>query len=214
MRLKRVFDFSLALFGLCISAPLWIIMGFAIFIEDGLPIFYAQDRIGKDGIIFNCFKFRSMIKCADKEYGMKQSFGDKDMRYTRVGKLLRSVAMDELPQLINILKGNMSFVGPRPLRLIEKEIGDDVYNCIFEIEGFKERSCVIPGLTGIGQIYLPHWVKREERFKYDIWYCQNQSFKLDLYIIFVSFFITFVGRWEAEGRRSKLLKQNFHLFIK
>jgi lipopolysaccharide/colanic/teichoic acid biosynthesis glycosyltransferase len=149
-----------------------------------------------------------MVKGADEEHGMKQSCGDEDIRYTSVGKFLRSTAMDELPQLINILRGDMSFVGPRALRPVEEDFGDGVKKSIFEIEGFRERSCVIPGLTGIGQIYLPHWVNRKERFRYDIWYCENQSFKLDLYIILISFLITFARKWEVGSRRFKFLEEN------
>jgi lipopolysaccharide/colanic/teichoic acid biosynthesis glycosyltransferase len=103
------------------SSPLWALIAFAIIIEDGLPIFYGQERVGKNGRIFRTMKFRSMIKDAERETGPVQAV-ENDPRITNVGKILRATAMDELPQLVNILKGDMSFVGPRSLRPKEKEV--------------------------------------------------------------------------------------------
>lgn len=210
MNLKRIFDFSLSLTGLVLSLPLWVIIIWAILIEDGRPIFYTQDRVGKGGVIFGCLKFRSMVRHADEKHGMLQSCGEKDVRYTKFGMILRATAMDELPQLINIIKGQMSFVGPRALRLMEQDVGDEVCRDIRQIEGFTERSSVVPGLTGIGQICLPHWVSRKERFKYDILYIKHQNIYLDLYIIFVSFLLTFRMGWEKERPKfDSLVKHGF-----
>lgn len=155
MNIKRVFDINLSLLGIFISFPLWLCIALAIFIQDSRAIFYVQDRVGKDGKVFRCFKFRFMIKDIDCEADFLQAYGENDMRYTRLGRVLRATAMDELPQLINILKGEMSFVGSRALRVSEQDVGDDKIRSVYEIAGFNERAKIVPGLTGIAQIYLP-----------------------------------------------------------
>ncbi len=199
--LKRPFDFLLSLTGIILSSPLWILIGLLIIIEDGLPIFYGQERVGKGGRIFRALKFRSMIKNAEKETGPIQAT-ENDPRITKIGKILRNTAMDELPQLVNILKGDMSFVGPRSLRPKEKEVhGNPDETDIEKVPGYQERLAVRPGLTGIAQIYLPTDALRSEKFKYDLQYIKNQSFLLDLKLIFLSFWITFRGKWESRERK-------------
>jgi len=119
--LKRAFDFILSLSGIILSAPLWILFSLAIILEDGWPIFYRQERVGKRGRIFKVIKFRSMVKDAEKDVGPVQ-VKENDPRVTKAGRILRATALDELPQLLNILKGDMSFVGPRALRPEELEV--------------------------------------------------------------------------------------------
>lgn len=206
--MKRIFDFALALIGLFLSLPLWVLLTFMIWLEDGWPIFYAQDRVGKDGVIFAGFKFRSMRYAAEQGLGPVQA-KESDIRSTKLGRILRVTAMDELPQLWNIVKGDMSFVGPRALRPVEIDINDQELRGIWEFPGFAERSKVRPGLTGVAQILAPRDISRAEKFKYDIWYIRNRSFWLDMRLIFLSFFITFLGRWEKrEGKLSqKILKE-------
>jgi lipopolysaccharide/colanic/teichoic acid biosynthesis glycosyltransferase len=200
--LKRPFDSLLSLSGIIFSIPLWILIGIMILIEDGLPIFYAQERVGKNGRIFKVIKFRSMINDAEKDTGPVQAT-ENDPRITKIGRILRNTAMDELPQLINILKGDMSFVGPRSLRPKEKEVYENPEKTnIEEIPGYKERLGVRPGLTGIAQIYLPTDALRKEKFQYDLEYIKNQSFLLDLKLIILSFWITFRGKWQT--RQSKI----------
>ena len=110
--------------------------------------------------------------------------------------------MDELPQLINILKGDMSFVGPRALRPAEFEVkGNPETARIEEIPGYRERQSVTPGLTGLAQVYLPAYAQRQEKFRYDMLYIKKQSFWLDLKLIFLSFWITFRGKWESRDRK-------------
>ncbi len=199
--IKRNFDIFLSILGLLISSPLWIVFGLLILIEDGLPIFYLQKRIGKGGTIFKALKFRSMIRDAEKELGPVQAV-ENDPRVTKVGRILRATAMDELPQLVNILKGNMSFVGPRALRPAELEVyGNPGTVRIEEIPGYKERHAVTPGLTGLAQVYLPTDAPRRKKFRYDRLYIEKQSFWLDLKLIFLSFWITFRGKWESRGRK-------------
>lgn len=199
--LKRLFDIFLSSIGIIGSLPLWILFGLAIILEDGLPVFYLQERVGKEGKIFKGIKFRSMIKDAEKDTGPVQAV-ENDPRVTKVGRILRATAMDELPQLVNILKGDMSFVGPRALRPKEKEVrGNPDEKEIEKIPGYQERLAVRPGLTGLAQVYLPGEALRSEKFKYDLEYIKNQSFLFDLKLIFLSFWITFRGKWESREKK-------------
>jgi len=199
--LKRTFDCILSLIGIVLSVPLWLLFSLAILIEDGLPIFYLQGRVGKDGRIFMALKFRSMIKDAEKGIGPVQATED-DPRITRVGRVVRATAMDELPQLINILKGDMSFVGPRALRPEELEVkGNPNAVKIEEIPGYEERHAIRPGLTGLAQIYLSTDASRREKFRYDALYIRKQNFWLDLKLIFLSLWITLRGKWESRNKK-------------
>ena len=199
--LKRSFDFTLSLAGLIVSSPLWILFAFLIWLEDRGSIFYKQERVGKDNRIFKVLKFRSMIKDAEKDIGPVQA-RENDPRVTKVGRILRATAMDELPQLINILKGDISFVGPRTLRPKESETHDDQDKMEIEkIPGYKERHSITPGLTGLAQIYLPADALRRKKFRYDLLYIKKQSFWLDLKIILLSFWITFKGKWESRKQK-------------
>lgn len=198
---KRIFDIFLSILGLLTSFPLWILFGLLILIEDGWPVFFLQERIGKGGRIFKAVKFRSMIKDAEKGIGPVQAIED-DPRITRVGRVVRATAMDELPQLINILKGDMSFVGPRALRPEELEVkGNPNAVKIEEIPGYEERHAMTPGLTGLAQIYLSTDASRREKFRYDALYIKKQNLWLDLKLIFLSFWITFRGKWESREKK-------------
>jgi len=210
INIKRIFDFSLSLFGIIASFPVWLVIAFLIWLEDGGEIFCHQDRVGKGGVLFESLKFRSMFKDAEKTTGPIQA-AQFDVRTTKLGRLLRITAMDELPQLLNILKGDMSFVGPRALRPVETDAHETVAKSVWEFEGFKERSRIQPGLTGIAQILAPRDIARNEKFKYDIWYVKNKCFMLDLFLILLSFLITFTGEWEIKGEKlsffTKFLKR-------
>ena len=199
--LKRLFDICLSSLGLIGSSTLWIIFGLLISIEDGLPIFYLQERVGKGGKIFKAIKFRSMIKDAEKGIGPVQAV-ENDPRVTKMGRILRATAMDELPQLLNIFKGDMSFVGPRALRPKEREVhGNSALTKIEDVPYYKERLAVRPGLTGLAQVYLPTDALRSEKFQYDLLYIKKQSFLLDLKLILLSFWITFRGKWESREKK-------------
>jgi lipopolysaccharide/colanic/teichoic acid biosynthesis glycosyltransferase len=159
--LKRLFDIFLSSIGLILSSPLWLIFSLAIKSEDRGPIFYTQEQVGKSGNIFKALKFRSMIKDAEKESGPVQA-GENDPRVTKIGRILRATAMDELPQLWNIFKGDMSFVGPRALRPKEKEVhGNPDETDIEKIPGYQGRLAVRPGLTGMAQIDPISYQKNE-----------------------------------------------------
>ena len=198
--MKRSFDILLSTAGLILSFPIWIVISIAIYLDSGSPIFYSQKRVGKNGKLFNTYKFRTMIPESDLEFGPLQAKED-DERVTRVGKILRYSAMDELPQLISILKGDMSFVGPRALLPKEIEVNNEDEVDIESIKGYKERHSVTPGLTGIAQIYAPRDICRRHKFRYDILYIKKQSFILDLKLILLSFWITFKGNWEKRGKK-------------
>ncbi|MBM4141633.1 MAG: sugar transferase [Nitrospira sp.] len=199
--MKRLFDIFLSSIGLIGSFPLWLLFSLAIRLEDRGPVFYKQERVGKNGKIFKAIKFRSMIPDAERNMGPVQAV-ENDPRITKVGKILRATAMDELPQLWNIFKGDMSFVGPRALRPKEKEVhGNPDRTKIEDIPSYKERLAVRPGLTGMAQVYLSSDALRSKKFTYDLFYIKNQSFLLDLKLIFLSFWITFRGKWESRQRK-------------
>jgi lipopolysaccharide/colanic/teichoic acid biosynthesis glycosyltransferase len=199
--LKRPFDIGLSFLGLLLSSPLWLVIPAAIWFGDRGPVFYRQDRVGKKGRVFKALKFRSMRTDAEKD-GPRQAQAH-DSRVTPVGRILRGTAMDELPQLLNIFKGDMSFVGPRALRPNEVEVnGAAGVRDIREVPGFVKRHSIRPGLTGLTQIFLPGDTPRRRKFRYDLLYIRKMSFWFDLKLIFLSFWITFRGKWES--RDSKL----------
>jgi lipopolysaccharide/colanic/teichoic acid biosynthesis glycosyltransferase len=199
--IKRSLDVILASIGLLISAPLSAIIALAIKLEDGGPVFYAQERVGKDGKRFRSWKFRSMVPDSDQRFGPLQA-GKNDCRVTGVGRILRATAMDELPQLWNILRGDMSFVGPRALLPEEIEVhGNGDLIPLEKIPGYEERHRVRPGLTGLAQIYAPRDIPRRHKFKYDLLYIKKRSFWLDLKLIALSFWITVRGKWEHRGKK-------------
>jgi len=199
--MKRLFDCALAGAGLIVSAPLSLAIAAAIKIEDGGPVFFRQHRVGRGGRVFDALKFRSMVPDAEARTGPVQATED-DPRITRVGRLLRATAMDELPQLWNIFAGDMSFVGPRPLRPGEVEVrGDGQFVRLDQIPGYEARHSVRPGLTGIAQVYAPRDIDRARKFRLDRLYLRRAGFWFDLKLILLSFWITARGDWERRDRR-------------
>ena len=199
--IKRAFDASLAGIGLLVSVPFWCVIPLAIKLEDGGSVFYPQPRVGLNGRVFDALKFRSMRPNAEALTGAIQAT-ENDPRITRVGRVLRATAMDELPQLWNILRGDMSFVGPRPLRPGEVEVrGDGQLLALAEIPGYQERHSVRPGLTGLTQVYAPRDISRTSKFRLDRLYLKRASFWLDLKLILLSFWITGRGAWEDRDRK-------------
>ena len=199
--IKRAFDVALAGAGLIVSAPLWVLVPAAIKLEDGGSVFFPQARVGLNGRVFQALKFRSMVPDADRRFGPVQAAAH-DPRVTRIGRLLRATAIDELPQLWNILTGDMSFVGPRPLMPGEVEVrGDGRLVPLDAIPGYRERHGVRPGLTGLTQVYADRDIGRAGKFRLDRVYLRRASFCLDLKLILLSFWITALGRWETRGRK-------------
>lgn len=197
---KRAFDIALSGTGLLLSAPVWAVAAVLIKLEDGGPVFFRQERVGTRGRPFTVLKFRSMVPDAERDGPLQATAGDA--RVTRIGRLMRATAMDELPQLVNIFRGDMSFVGPRALRPGEIDaIGDGRLVALEEIAGYAARTAVQPGLTGIAQIYAPRDIARRQKFRYDLVYVKRRSFWLDLRLILLSFWISLRGTWEHRERK-------------
>ena len=195
-RWKRPFDIILACVGLILSAPLWGLIALAIKLQDGGPVFYRQERWGWQESTFKVFKFRTMIPDSDTKFGILQA-RENDERVTRIGRFLRATAMDELPQLLNILRGEMSVVGPRALAVGEV-VPDEEGNVLRyeEIPEFRERLTVRPGLTGISAVYQPKDHPPQGKFSYDLRYIRDQSFWLDVKLVILSLWISIRGKWE------------------
>ncbi|RVU17438.1 exopolysaccharide biosynthesis polyprenyl glycosylphosphotransferase [Methylobacterium oryzihabitans] len=177
---KVALDFAAALFGLVMIAPFLIIVAVAIVLDSKGPVFFRQTRTGIDGKPFKIFKFRTMRVQEDGHVVTQAKVGDS--RVTRVGRFLRKTSIDELPQLINVLRGEMSLVGPRPHALAH----DQLYGR--EIPAYKERFAVRPGLTGWAQVQgsrgeTPTTADMERRITLDLWYIENRSLLLDIQII-------------------------------
>jgi lipopolysaccharide/colanic/teichoic acid biosynthesis glycosyltransferase len=172
--IKNVFDKLLALLLIMIFSPIYIIVSLMILLKMGKPIFFRQQRPGLDGKIFGIYKFRTMTNEKD---GNGKLLPDED-RLVGIGKFIRSTSLDELPQLFNVLKGEMSFVGPRPL-LVE-------YLERYNAEQ-KRRHDIKPGITGWAQVNGRNAISWEEKFKLDVWYVENQSFLLDMKILWMTF---------------------------
>ena len=171
--MKRLFDIVLGLILIILFSPLYIIVSLSIFMKMGSPILFRQKRPGLDAKIFGIYKFRTMTDEKDKEGILLPD----EKRLPKIGLFLRSVSLDELPQIFNVLKGEMSFVGPRPL-LIE-------YLELYSSEQ-KKRHNVKPGITGWAQVNGRNAISWEQKFDYDIWYVDNQSFWLDMKILWMT----------------------------
>lgn len=181
---KRLFDIVMSLIMLVITSPFMLVSAIAIKLEDGGPVFYKQARCTKDGQVFDIIKFRSMVVDAEKDGFVPCTTGDS--RITKVGNILRRIRFDELPQLINIFKGDMSFVGPRPERVEHVEMYTK------ELPEFTYRMRVKGGLTGYAQIFGKYNTTAYDKLRLDLMYIENQSFLLDLKLILLTLKIIFV----------------------
>lgn len=187
---KRTFDVIASLIGLIVGIPLIFIFGVLIKLEDNGPIIYKQERLGKDHKKFNVYKLRSMKTDAEK-IGGAQWAKKNDDRVTKVGKFIRKTRIDEIPQLFNILKGDMSLIGPRPER------PELTYKFNKEIPGFVNRLCIKPGLTGLAQVNGGYDISAEEKLKWDMIYIKKRSIFMDINILFKTVGVIFTG----EGAR-------------
>ncbi len=189
---KRLFDLTLASCGFVFFLPVWALISVAIYFEDGRPILFIQKRVGKGGEKFTAYKFRTIYSRYDKEVAQAVAVDSDDHRVMRVGKLLRKTAMNELPQLLNIVKGDMSFVGPRPeppefIAAYEKEVPNLG----------RLRYQIRPGLTGIAQVFGPHNMHPRNKLRYDLLYMRKRSFWLDIKLIGMSVWNTISAKWDA-----------------
>jgi lipopolysaccharide/colanic/teichoic acid biosynthesis glycosyltransferase len=205
---KRGLDIALSSFMLVLAFPVVLLITVAIKLDDGGPVLYRQERWGSHRRLFRVFKFRTMVVDSDARYGIRQAAVD-DARITRVGRVLRTTGLDELPQLLNILRGEMSFVGPRPLALGELiEVEDGNVLAYEEVPGFLERLRVRPGLTGLATVHLPKDAHPLVKLRYDHRYIEEWSFWGDVKLIIVSFLISFRGRWETREKKLARLRGN------
>ncbi len=183
---KRLFDIVVSAVALLVLSPLMIITAIAIKATDGGPVFYKQNRLTKDGKVFKVLKFRSMRVDAEKDGVARLSTGDKDDRITPVGRIIRKVRVDELPQLLNILGGSMSVVGPRPER---SEIAAQYEETLPE---FRLRLQTKAGLTGYAQVYGKYNTTPYDKLQMDLMYIAKPSFLEDLRIVFATVKIVFL----------------------
>ena len=174
---KRALDVTFSLLGTAVSSPILLAVAAAIKIDSKGPVIFKQERLGKDGKVFEIYKFRSM--CVGAEHmGTGQNSFKGDSRITRVGKVIRATSLDELPQFINILKGDMSFIGPRPTLTYHPWKLEEYTD--FQRRRFEVR----PGITGLAQVHGRKTIDWNERIKYDVEYVDNLSLGLDCKILF------------------------------
>ncbi|MDB2091689.1 sugar transferase [Clostridium paraputrificum] len=176
--IKRIFDFTASLCGLILLSPILIVVALLIRLNLGSPIFFTQDRVGKHNKVFKMIKFRSMKDGVDKDGNLLPD----EMRLTKFGRMLRSTSLDELPELINVLKGDMSLIGPRPL-LVD-------YLPLYSEDQIRRHN-VLPGLTGWAQINGRNNLSWNEKFNLDVWYVDNWSLILDIKIFFLTIYKVF-----------------------
>ncbi len=178
MIIKRVFDLLFSIIVLLLLSPVILIIAILVKLNLGSPILFTQERIGKDNKKFKMYKFRTMKDAVGKD---GKQLPDSE-RLTKFGKILRSTSLDELPELINIVKGEMSLIGPRPL-LVE-------YLPLYNDDQIKRHN-VLPGLTGWAQINGRNAISWTEKFKLDVWYVENWSLGLDIKIFFLTVYKVF-----------------------
>ncbi len=198
-KVKRSLDFFFAIILFILTFPISIIIGILIKLEDGGPIIFSQTRTGKKGKNFNLYKFRSCIKNNEK--------GHNEDKYTKIGKIIRSSSLDELPQLINIIKGDMSFIGPRPWV-------PEYYHSMNKKQ--KYRYEVSPGITGLAQINGRNNLTIFEKINYDLRYIESISFLNDIKIAFSTIFSVSKGHGIDAGKNYinqelKVLQKNNHI---
>ena len=204
---KRMMDILLCSVAMIVAAPVMVVVAAAIKLEDGGPVFFKQKRMTRNGREFDILKFRSMIVDAEKYAGAVLAT-DNDPRITKVGRVIRATRLDELPQILNILKGDMSIVGPRP----ERKVIADEYSK--EIPEFDYRLKVRGGLTGYAQIYGKYNTSAYDKLRLDLMYIENYSFMLDIKLIILTLRIIFSKestegidkQFEAQQKIEELLK--------
>lgn len=180
-KLKRPFDILSAVILLILAAPLMLLIAAAVRLTMGRPVLFRQVRPGLNERLFTCFKFRTMNEARDQKGRLLSDV----QRLTRLGQLLRRTSLDELPQLWNILRGDLSVVGPRPL--LERYLP-------YYTDEERRRHCVRPGLTGWAQIHGRNWVPFDERLAMDVWYVEHVSWYLDFRIVVATLWIVLMRR--------------------
>ncbi len=188
---KRLFDIVVACLGLIISAPIWLLGCFLVWYEDPGPIFFVKNSVGRGGRNFHQLKLRTMIRGAEEHTGPIIAQQD-DQRILISGLFFRKTALDELPQLLNIIKGEMSFVGPRPQRTVL------VYQYLQHLPEYAERHKVLPGLAGLAQVAGDYYLTPRQKLRFDRHYIRYMSLGFDLKLLLLAFLITFWYRWQKD----------------
>jgi lipopolysaccharide/colanic/teichoic acid biosynthesis glycosyltransferase len=192
---QRFMNIIVAIFGLILFAPIWLLIIMVLWLEDPGPIFFVKNVVGKGGINFHLLKFRTMVYGAEGITGPVLA-QECDERTLLFGRFLRKTALDELPQLINILRGEMALVGPRPQRTVL------VVDYLDEMPEFALRHCVSPGLAGLAQIAGSYYLAPRQKLRYDLLYIKHASLGFDLKLLFLAFMLVFWLRWKPgwDGR--------------
>ena len=192
--LKRNLDVMFSMFVLIVLLPIWLLVAILIKLTSKGPIFFTQNRPGKNKKIFKVYKFRTMNPGSEQMIKGKEVLSD-DYRVTKIGKFLRRSKIDEIPQVINILKGDMSLVGPRPERITSLVDYD---------EEISKRLKVKPGITGLAQVSGNIYLDLNDRYRFDVYYVEHYSFFLDIKIIIRTFLVVVIG--EARFKNKPLVK--------
>lgn len=188
---KRAFDVGLAGLGLLVASPVWMVIAFLVWIEDPGPLLFVKNSVGKGGVNFRQFKFRTMVSGAETHTGPTLA-SEGDQRALAVGRVLRKTALDELPQLVNILHGEMSFVGPRPQRTVL------VHEYLQRMPKYAERHRIAPGLAGLAQVAGDYFLTPRQKLRFDRLYIRHTSLGFDLKLILLAFLIAFWYRWQKD----------------
>lgn len=186
---KRLFDLLLASVGLLISIPIWLLSLFLLWIEDPGPLLFVKNSVGRGGKNFHQYKLRTMVRGAEDATGPVLA-SEKDERVLTTGYILRKTALDELPQLLNILRGEMSFVGPRPQRTVL------VQGYLQDMPEYAHRHRVLPGLAGLAQVVGDYYLTPRQKLRFDRLYIEYSSLGFDLKLILLAFAIAFWYRWQ------------------
>lgn len=183
LNIKRIFDLLFSVFVLIVFSSFLIFVAIIIKITSKGPVFFVQKRPGKNKKIFKIYKFRTMKIGSEKMTKGKEVFGD-DSRITKIGKFLRRTKIDEIPQLINVIKGEMSWIGPRPERIDSLDDYD---------EEISKRLYVRPGITGLAQVSGNIYIELKKRYEYDLYYVNNYSLLLDIKILIRTLLVILFG---------------------
>lgn len=200
--LKRAFDILVAIAGITFSTPFWLVSVFLIWLENPGPILFVKNSVTRGGSNFRQYKFRTMVRSAESGTGPVLA-KEQDERVLYFGSLLRKTALDELPQLLNILRGEMSFVGPRPQRTVLVE------GYLQSMPEYAERHRVLPGLAGLAQVAGDYYLTPRQKLRFDRLYIQYSSLGFDLKLLGLAFLITFWYRWQP-GWNGRLPRQYLH----
>jgi lipopolysaccharide/colanic/teichoic acid biosynthesis glycosyltransferase len=188
---KRLFDLALASISLLVTSPLCLMITLLIWLDDPGPFLFVKNSVGRGGKSFHQFKFRTLIRDAERTTGPILT-GYEDARVLWIGRVLRKTALDELPQLLNILRGEMSFVGPRPQRTVL------VHGYLQTIPDYAKRHQVPPGLSGLAQVVGSYFMEPQEKLYWDRQYIEHMSLLYDLKLIVMAFLVVFWLRWQKD----------------